>query len=255
MNSGFVESLKLALSDKFNLSDGSYSELSDILLKSELSDEVFDTGLIQLLSMLIRYDKNLPVNLEELNDLWSSEYLTINFSKTLIPLVKLGIIKLRKVNNNGTQTVSVTSTEKWDDLYNRFRDILSGNMLMIEEGYLSNISVDNKLSEVLNKCAKNLNELHCKLELESISSDDVLHKERMNLIVSQTSEYSCKDSDILRLAKKYISKVNTVTSVEAYIEDRDTLFVGIEFDNSKINLSELPTALYKFVEDLEVNYV
>ena len=63
-----------------------------------------------------------------------------------------------------------------------------------------------------------------------------------------------KDSDIYRIAKKYLMKVKAVKEVEAYKEDSKEIFLGIDF-SLKEALSGLDFAIYSFMEELEMNYI
>lgn len=270
MKSNFVDSMKLVLSDSYNIPDSSYKRLSGILLNSGLSEDTFDSGIVQLIHVMMKNKLTFPISISLLKSFWNMEGVAFNFVHTLSPLVVDGVIKLKKVKRDkfiksdaimkGNDEydddkdfyVVVYATEKFDSIYNGFEDILSKEK--ISEGAVIGGGVPKKLKNILDKTAKLLNEFSIDIKEESYLNDDVTGIAKINLILSNTSEYTCKDNVIQRTAKKFIGKLDCVTGVESYADSETELFLNLDLKiKEKIN-QDLAYAITSFVKELEVNY-
>lgn len=264
-----MDSLKLVLSDSYNIPDSSYKKLSGILLDSGLSEDAFDSGIVQLIHIMMKNNLTFPISLNLLKSFWNSEGVAFNFVHSLTPLIVDGVIKLKKVKRDKFLSdvvmkgndeyeeerdlyVVVYSTDKFDSLYNSFEDVLKSGK--ISEGVTFNSNIPKKIKSVFDKASKLITEFGINIREESYVNDEVTGTSKINLILSNTSEYSCNDSVIQRTAKKFIGKVGYVSGVEAYIDDTTELFLSIDLKmKEKINM-DLAYGISSFVKELEVNY-
>lgn len=268
MVSSFIDSLKLVLSDKYNVSDSDYKTLSDILLNKGLSEDALDSGLVQIISLLISKGYRFPISLDFLRELWSSENISYNFVKMLSGILKSGIISLRKVkretvlsNNSITRSntedldrdiiVVVYGSPVFNEILSEFEKVLHKPQ-ELSEGVIPNIP--KKLSNIVAKAAKLLKSLGINISIESYTSDSVLKVARLNLVLDDTSNYACGDNFILKTAKKYI-KGKSIKGVETYKEDSKSIFLGIDISLVDSDYSLLADEIYSFVEELEVEGV
>lgn len=274
MKSGLVDSLRLALSDSYNIPDSDYEKLSGILLANDLSEYGFESGLVPIISLLIKYDIRLPISLEYLRTLWGIDNISFNFVKMIVPMVKDGVVSLRKVKRekfissediakgegeleeNKDVYVTVYPTEKFNNIFNTFYEVLTNenNETISEGAMISSKDLPSNIKNIILKTGTFLDKLHMKITEESYVEDEVAKTAEMNFIISDTSDYNCKDSDVLRVAKKHLLKVKSVKSVDAYIENTTEVFLGVNFSVKEAS-SDMSNAIFKFMEELELNYV
>ena len=267
MKSNFTDSIKLVLSDNYNIPDSSYKKLSGILLRSGMSESALDSGIVQLINIVIKNNLTFPISLNLLKSFWSTEGVAFNFVHTLSSLVVDDIIKLKKVKrekflrddimkgndeyDDRDLYVVVYSTEKFDTIYKGFEEILKTGE--VSEGVSFKDNVPKKFLNVFNKASKLLNEYNVPLKIESYIYDDVTGIAKVNMILSNTSEYGCKDNVIQRVAKKYIGKVKGVVNVESFIDSPTELFLNVDLTVKEVS-NDLAFAISSFVRELEVDY-
>lgn len=269
MASAFIDSLKLVLSDNYEVSDSEYRSLSDTLLKAGLSDsDSFDTGLVQIIQLLIQYNQRLPMSLDCLKELWQSKHITYNFVKMLSELLKTKTISLKKVKKDKFFSNSkiiksnseipdkeiyivIYSTEKFDNLISAFEKVLTHPTGIIPEGANS---LPKKYQDMLAKLGKQLKTIDIYVSIESYVYDPMPGKASLSLVISKTSQYRYTDTDIQKLATRLI-KGSWVLSVESYKESKSELFLGLELVQSEINSTQLANMIYSFVDELEVQGV
>lgn len=272
MSSSFMDSLTLALSDNHKIPDSGLNKLSGILLEKGLSDSESDLFVVSISSLVANHGVQFPVSLNYLKALWNTEYTTFKFTRMVADMVKSGYFKLRKLeedsffsdnsidkvedereNSTGIY-VSVNTTKKFEDIYKDIKDVLvsSGS---ISEGFNFARGLPKNIQAVMQKASGLLAKLNINLSVESFVQDDVLKTTHVNLVFSNTSEYTCKDSDLLRIAKKYLSKSKAFAGIEAYIEDAPgEVFVGLDL-KSTASMSDIPSLMFSFIEEMEVSCV
>lgn len=267
MASGFIDSLKLVLSDKYDISDSDYKALSDILISNGLSDRAFDSGLVEMIYLMMKYHHRFPISITFLKELWEYENVSFNFVKMIGDLMKNNVVSLRKVKRDTffkSDSITKSNSEDLDrdiyivvygnDLFNSvfssFDDILNKKSPVHE----SVSTLPKKYSDMVDRTSRLLKSLGVKIEVESFVGDSTLGISRLNLIISDTSKYSLKDRDVQRTAKKHI-KGSFVSDVESYKESESEIFLGIDLDNREINYKGLSDNIYTFIEELEVKGV
>lgn len=265
MISGFVDNLKLVLSDSYEISDSEYKTLSDILISNDLSDSAFDSGLVQIITLMIKYNHKFPISITFLKELWEYENISFNFVKMIGSLVKERVITLRKVKretfikqDNITKSnkevfsndifIVVYGSEKFNTIFNTFNSILNKQAQEISESVV--IGTPKKIVNVMTRLNKLCKSLNIRSKLESYEDDEVLGRYRINIEFNNTSEYKLKDSEILRNAKKNI-KGKYVYELEAYMDTDTDLFLGIDVDRNS-DLRDLADNIYRFIEGLEL---
>jgi len=269
MASAFIDSLKLVLSDNYEVSDSDYKALSDTLLKSGLSDsDSFENGLVQIIELLIHYKQSLPMSIDCLRELWQSKHISYNFVKMLSELLKTGIISLKKVKKSKFYKdsgiiksnsevpdkeiyVVIYNTPRFDTIFSAFEKVLKKTTGIIPEG--AEI-LPKRYQDILSRFSKQLKNLDILVSLESYVYDPMPEKATLSLILSQTSDYTYTDRDIQKLATRRV-RGSGVLSIESYKESSSELFIGIEFENSKVNPTQVVNMLYSFVDELEVQGV
>lgn len=273
MSSSFMDSLTLALSDNHKIPDSGLNKLSGILLEKGLSDSESDLFVVSISSLVANYGVVFPVSISFMKQLWNTEYTSFKFTRMIADMVKSGYFKLKKMdreaffsdtsidkadNEEESSTgifVSINTTKKFDDILDSVRDVLvsSGS---IQEGFSFVKGLPRNIQGVMQKASVLLSKLDIDLSVESYVQDDVLKTGHINLIFSNTSEYSCKDSDVLRIAKKYLSKCKSCAGgIEAYLEDAPgDLFVGFDVKYS-VSMSDIPSQVFSFIEEMEMNCV
>ena len=268
MTSSFIDSIKLVLSDTYLLSDSEYKKLSDIFIEAGLSESIFDSGLLELMFLSYKNQMYLPMSLDSLKDLWESQSVPVGFIKMLTQMVQTGAIKLIKMKKDkfysddrirksvhdpdSDKIVVVRGTELYNNVFSKFTEIVdkSNSLDSVTEG-VSNMP--KSLVGFISKTNSYLKKMRVIVSCESYNVDEALGIHTLGLILSGTSDYTCKESDIQRIAKKYISKNNNVKSVEAHRDSKSELYLEIVL--SKIsNTFDLPLSVYSFIEDLELNY-
>lgn len=267
MASGFIDSLKLVLSDNYEISDSDYKALSDILLEAGLSDRAFDSGLVQLIHLMIRYNHRYPISLTFLKELWEYENISYNFVKMLGDLLREGVISLRKVkretffkSDNITKSnteeldkdiyIVIYGSQKFNSVFSKFNDILNKRSSSLHEG----AGLPKKYQDLVDKTIKLLKNISILVSVESFTSDSALGVASLSMILSQTSKYKYKDKDIQRIASKWI-KGREIKSVESYKESNSELFLGLDLINSESSFLRLADSIYSFMEELEVQGV
>lgn len=271
MISSFIDSLKLVLSDDYDIPDSEYKKLSGILLDNGLSEKSFDTGVIQLAYLMTRYSYTFPISINFLRELWERKYVSFNFISMLATLVRDGYLKLRKVKrevyiNSNTITKSssddldsdifvvVYDTDAMKSVINVLQTIVDTSEEKISEGVIGyDITTPKTVRSMLDKLDSLMKDLSISVELESFVKDDVLKTQRINTVLKDTSKYNCTDAIMQRTAKKYLSKNRQVKDIEVYQDSSDELFIGLDVDSG--NLTGIADSIKDFVEDLEVNYV
>jgi hypothetical protein len=268
MASGFIDSLKLVLSDKYDISDSDYKTLSDILISKGLSDGAFDSGLVQMIYLMIKYNHKFPISITFLKELWEYENISYNFVSMIGSLLKSSVISLRKIkrenfftNDSITKSntedrdkdiyVVIYGTASFNEVFAKFKEVLNDNNSPIQEGVLN---LPKKYQSIIDRAYKMLKNLGVSISLESFVSDSALGTSRINVILSQTSKYKYKDRDIQRIASKHI-KGKAVKSVESYKESDDELFLGVDVYSSESDFRSISDGIYSFVEELEVEGV
>lgn len=274
--SSLTDSLKVLFSGDYEISDSDYKKLSDILVSNNVSEIAFDTGLVQIIKLMYDNGYTTPISLDLVRKTWSKENIQFNFVKMLVPLIKEGIIKLRKINcevfkekdfitkepgecfNGNELHVVVYGSKVFNSIFEGFKEILSNyqkreiteSVDIVNEG----VSEPSKVKNAVQSINKLASALRVNISIESYMKDDSTGVEEINLICSDTSRYTLKDSDIQKLANKFIKKVSYVSSVEAYKEGNSELFIGITLQ-AQSNYKDMVNAVYNLIYDLEVNGV
>lgn len=266
MASSFIDSLKLVLSDSYEISDSDYKTLSDILLNKGLSDDALDSGLVQIVYLMVKNNVRFPISMAYLKELWETENVSYNFVGMISGILKSGVISLRKISKDvffKSDNISKVDNEDDQDLYivvygsPVFNEILDGfssvlnKSSAVSEGVVFN--APKKVSDIVTKASKHLKSLGVTIDVESYTNDSALGIARLNVLLNSVSNYMCGDKVIQRIAKKYI-KGNAVKDIEAYKEDESSLFLGIDIVLGA-NLAGIADGIYNFIEELEVEGV
>jgi len=270
--SSIKDDLEMLFSEDYQISDSNYKVLSEILLSNDVVTKAFDGGLVQLIKLLFEDNVYFPISVNTLRHYWDKKYLEFNFVKMLSSMISSGILRLRKSNkdvflNSTTITKDLSvedlNKEKFAVLYvtPKFTDIYDGFLgVLLDSKRVENTITEGakiapvKIESVIDKANDLLKNLGISISIESYMKDTSMDTEETNLIISGTSPYTIKDKDIQRMAKRVISKLDYVSSVEAYKESDSELFLSIITKVSG-TYRNLHKSIFEFIKELEVEGV
>ena len=268
MKSSFIDSMKLILSDKYEISDKDYLALSDILLSQGLSSkDSFDNGLVGIIKIMIQKGIKFPLSFSYMKDVWEEENSSFRFVPMIGELVRINALSLRKVSKEvflKSENINKSSTENYEkDVFvtiygtpifnavlNKFQEILVSKEkkldVVMESTNLANMP--KVVKNLVEKARKLLDGLHMGIEVESFEVEDVLRTVNLNLNIKDVSKY--QEADLIKTAKKYIKGVS---ELEIY-NDFGSVFLGFKMDmdidsNTARKISE---GIYTCFEVLEV---
>nr|DAQ48222.1 MAG TPA: hypothetical protein [Bacteriophage sp.] len=245
---GLENTLRLILSDSYNIPDSEYETLSGMVSNLGIADSDESYGMMYLAYVMARDNITFPIRIKDLRFMWSKEGSVLNFTNILVSFSRNGFVKLAKVDSE----LVVKATDQLEELVFIFRDVIYLYSLPVFEG----VAVRNTPKAVKNfvtNIQKELNDVKIFVELESYDSDDT---ERVNLIFKKVSDYTLKDKELEELVKKYIKTgERDVVDVESYRDSKSTLFVGIDFRAGTKNFNSVINNIDDLFDDLEMNYV
>ena len=245
---GLENTLRLILSDSYNIPDDGYVTLSGMVSNLGIADSDESYGMMYLAYVMAREDVTFPIRIKDLRFLWSKEGSVLNFTNILVSFSRNGFIKLAKIEDS----LVVNSTEQLSELIFIFKDVIDLYSLPVFES----VAVRNTPKVVKNfvtNVQKELNNVKIFVELESFDSEDT---ERINLLFKRVSDYTLKDKELEELVKKYIKTgERDVVDVESYRDSKSTLFVGIDFRAGTKNFNSVINNIDELFDDLEMNYV
>lgn len=268
MVSSVLDNLKLIFSEDYNMSDSDYKKLSDILLQNNLTGNAFDGGLVQIIKLFHKRGISFPVTMNLLQDIWSSEYTKFNFVKMLSPLIRDGIIKIKKMSDKTLRSstsilrlpeepdgsginVVIFSSDTLKRVVSSFNAILdeadSRKEIPVTEGVEI---VPSKVKGFIDKLNRTLSTLNISVSVESYMKDDS-GIEDINLLISGVSNYNVSSSDIQNKFKRSLGRLG---SIDAYKESRTELFLGLSIPIQK-DYKDISVKIFNVLNDLEVNCV
>lgn len=273
MISGLLDSLKVALSDDYNIPDSEYKKLSGIFTNKGLSDVAGSLLVLpQFINCVIKNNVVFPVTYKYLINLWKKDYSDFNFTSTILPLITNKVIKMVKATEKEYSKDTVTKSFDDEKVNDRYLVIYSTDLLnglvsevsevikpyrventSISESALPNGNVSKGVKDLYAKLSKLLKEFSIGVEFESYVLDADINVSTANFILKDTSKYSCSDKDVYKVFKKYLKEKN-IKEIEAYIESSKELFVGLSL-NSGYKPLEIADEIYLAVKELEVDYV
>lgn len=273
MISGLLDSLKVALSDDYDIPDSEYNKLSGIFTNNGLSDVANDLfALPQFINCVIKNKVVFPVSYKYFLNLWKRDCSEFDFVKVLIPLLSNKIIRMVKVTDreyendkivksfddervNGKYLV-LYGTDLLDKMVSEVEPIISvyrKEDYSVNESTLPKTNTPKGLKDLYGKLSKLLKEMDIDIEFESFVLDADSDVIRVNFIISKTSKYACNDSEVYKIFKKYLKEKNII-EIESYIEGKNELFVGLGLRNGYKPL-EIADEIYLAVKELEVEHV
>ena len=86
--------------DRYEISDSDYKTLSDILITKGLSGVAFDIGLVQLIYLMVKYNKRFPISITYLKEMWGYENIPYNFVSMVGDLLKNKVVSIRKLKKD-----------------------------------------------------------------------------------------------------------------------------------------------------------
>lgn len=271
MLSSILDNLKLIFSEDYDMSDSDYKKLSDILLQNNLNENPFDSGLIQIIKLFHKRGISFPVTMNLLQDVWSDEYTKFNFIKMLSPLIRDGIIKIKKLSPENLSKnksiirlpeepesdiiVVVYSSDRLDLVISEFTKILnivdSKREIRVSE---ATQVIPSKIKGFIDKLNRQLSTLDIIVSVESYMQDKD-STEDINLVISGVSNYNIGSKDIQTKFTRSIGRLSYIDSVEAYKDGKGELFLGISCSNQSKDYRDLITKIHDILNDLEVNNV
>jgi hypothetical protein len=253
-NSGFMDTLKLLLKDKYAMSDKDYMSLSGILLDLGLED-ITEKGLLTALVYFM--DKNnlrFPISYNFMKDLWEKSHLTASFKLMLSHLVIAKVVSLRKLNsetffnseNINRHDIDLPGQDNYlvvygTSLYKTLLQNISAANIMKDKltmvGYLkvtegvSFSSLDGKYKTFVFNI---LNQIRTKLfttaKIESFEYDSIKNIITFNFVIRiPESKRNLKNKDLLRIFKKWV-KDDFILDIDSSLDDEDNVFFSLSLD-------------------------
>lgn len=270
MVSSVLDNLKLIFSEDYNMSDSDYKKLSDILLQNNLTGNAFDGGLVQIIKLFHKRGISFPVTMNLLQDVWSSEYTKFNFVKMISPLLRDGVIKIKKMSDSALKNntsilrlpdespsdinVVIFSSDILKQVIGSFNTILDEVDSRIKSPVTEGVEiVPSKVKGFIDKLNRSLSTLNISVSVESYMKDDS-GTEDINMLISGVSNYNVSSSDIQNRFKRTVGRLPFVGSVDAYKESKSELFLGLSLQVQK-DYKDLPIRIFNVLNDLEINCV
>lgn len=269
INSYLIDSLKLLIKDKYNISDKDLKSLSDIILKYDLRSLVQRGTLINLLYFMDKRGLKFPISYNYMKEEWEKDNLVLSFNFVLSEFIKAGLISLRRLTeatffsaDNITKSetdvrgldyyIVIYGTKK----YNEFREEIN-NL-----GILSNIIINVQESTVIEKYPKKYDKLFNRLkndlklkymlgfEIESFSRDEITKEDDLFMII-KIGNVDKKELEINRLAKKFILKDNMVKELDVIL-DKEEIVLNLKIDSRATNtqIFRLGDKILMFIESV-----
>lgn len=251
--SGFLETLKLLLKDKYILSDGDLKSLSDIIFSFGM-DVAAEEGLVTSL-MFFMEDNNMsfPISYNCMSGLWSNRNLTVNFDSMLSNLVSYGLVTLRKLQEESFFNSANINKSDLDvggqnyyivvygtSVYNEMaKAIKASNILNIRVSDIGKVVVtegvalgdlDRKYKDFLNTIVSlTRKKLFTDIVVESFEYDSIRNEIEFNFVINITDAYKIAKADLNRILKKNI-KNDMFISFESYLDGRNKIFLNVKID-------------------------
>ena len=270
--SSLNDHLRLLLSSDYKISDSDYKLLSEILVSNDVESIAFDSGLVQIIKILHETGLKFPMTINFLQYKWKENFIEYNFVKSFIPLVSNGLFRLIHMGKetlkkrsdtitydmnleemNQEKFVVVYSTPEFDVLYDQVSEVLSKYKFKLNSYIGEEVEIaPKKIRDSIEKLNKLLSRMSIKVSIESYIKDESVQEDEISLVISNISDYKMSNRDLEKFVRRYLDKVYYVMSVDAYKEVNNEMYIEIT-TKSQSSYSELTTALFNMINDLEVN--
>ena len=96
-NSYLLDSLKLCIAGKYEVSDSDLMSLSDTIVKHSFERPAAKGFLVQLIYLMDKYGFNLPCSFLFLKESWMIEFRPMDFTSILNTLIQEKVVTLKRV--------------------------------------------------------------------------------------------------------------------------------------------------------------
>ena len=268
MTSAFVDSLKYALSDKYDLLDRDYYMLSSILLDGGVSESKVAGKLVNLFAALDRSSGiEFPMTLSFFEEFYNQNIKTYDFSQVVSDFVRLGLL----IDNYLTQTDfqrclkagAIFSTEadklgmpvqvfypsrNFVGAYRGFCSVVSKSPIVED---LSVRDTPESIKDLIRKVSKLVKKYSIKISKESCSEGTSIGLIDVNLIFSNLSPISLTGKELTNLAAKNLSKIKSVSGIEIYQDGKNEIFMCLSLNLSNLITDQVAGSVFKMIEEIE----
>lgn len=204
------DTLKVTLSNSYEVSDSDLKVLSDTFFKCGLDTYVENTNFLLLFLVMYSHGMDFPVKTEELQQEWEQSGYYMNLSDTVSPLIHDSVLFLTKKDGSP----ALGATEMVLDAYSVFCDVLTNGTL--DYGVLSSeyseketFSVIPKEYEIIpEKIYGNLLDELKSVEIESYLRDSDTEIDTISLVMVPEDKISLTQKEVEKVFKKYLKNVN-----------------------------------------------
>lgn len=279
MRSSFIDSLKLAFSDDYEIPDDSYLKLSGILIKNGLTEDVFDLGLIKLIKVILRNRLEFPISINLLQKYWDVDGKAFNFVHTLVPLVKWGYIKLKRLDrdkalSNGVilgeferdesidSYVVVYSTDKLDEVLSVFSEVLSqysNEYSADDDEILESVnprnlpSWANRTLDLIHQGLRNY-DIDAKVYFESFIPDEAVGRAEIGIVVTGADFDQVNKGIVPRNLKKNLRQENSIGVSDGYVDGNNDLYISLTVPLNFKAFKRLAEGILNTIKDLGGTY-
>lgn len=268
MTSAFVDSLKYALSDKYDLLDRDYYMLSSILLDGGVSESKVAGKLVNLFAALDRSSGiEFPMTLSFFEEFYNQNIKTYDFSQVVSDFVRLGLL----IDNYLTQmdfqrclkAGAIFSTEadklgmhvqvfypsrNFVGAYRGFCSVVSKSPIVED---LSVRDTPEPIKDLIRKVSKLVKKYSIKISKESCSEGTSIGLIDVNLIFSNLSSISLTGKELTNLAAKNLSKIKSVSGIEIYQDGKNEIFMCLSLNLSNLITDQVAGSVFKMIEEIE----
>lgn len=263
-----LDSLKLFMRGKYNVSDSDLELLSDILINNGLEKLINDGSFVELLHMLDRNGLKFPISYDYMSQEWNKG-ITISFNSVLRTLVDLGLVTIKRLTNStfhnsdivksGRETYNeeyylvIYGTSKYksllDEIHEKISLTLTNESELYEGTLLSNM--DKKFSDFLVRLKKSVGLVGTILSVESFSDDLISNIFEINLTFT-LNKVGASSSDVSKIVKN-LNKEKYVKGVESYLDGVSSVFMSISLDRRllKQDLTRIISLISQVVIDVQ----
>ena len=268
MTSAFVDSLKYALSNKYDLLDRDYHILSSILLDGGVSESKVAGKLVSLFAAL---DKSsgieFPMTMSFFEEFYNQNIKTYDFSQVVSDFMRLGLLienyltqaDFQKCRQAGT----IFSTEvdrsempvqvfypsqNFTGAYRGFRSVVSRTPIVED---LNVKDTPEPIKDFIRRVSKLVKKYSIKISKESCGEGIDAGVIDVNLVFSNLSLIKLTDKELTNIAIKNLSKIKSVSGIEVYQDGKDELFMSLSVNLSNFITDQLARSVFKLIEEIE----
>lgn len=263
MASSFLDTLKVILSDTWEMSDSDYTKLSDIFISSGVSEFVLNSDVLQLFKVVVKSGDKFPICLDYLKSLWDSYHLPATITDTIIYLVTNNQAQVMKVTSKNTLSKYelegqydegspvvpvVVLSPSMQEVFNQFYYVVSQSAIIGES--VVGMSIPKKISEIPLRIEKYFEGTSVQAQIESYFVDDVLGTADVSLLIYHIDTDDVPQSDCVRILNKHLSKCSGFKQADYLLEENDVCIL-LKVVVSEVSTKDMADSLAEAIMELQ----